>query len=89
MIYLDQKICQSCGMPLSEKNIIATNKDGSLTQDYCIYCYKDGNFTEPDITMQEMADVCVHYMTNDEHGFDEKTARKIMTELLPKLNRWK
>lgn len=81
-------ICQSCGMPLTDKSILATNQDGTPNHEYCIYCYEDGCFTEPKISMQEMADICVHYMLNENHGFDEPTARKIMNDLLPTLRRW-
>lgn len=86
---MDTNICQSCGMPLADEKIVGTEKDGVLNPEYCIYCYEDGAFTEPNITMEEMADVCVHYMTTAEHGFDEASARKLMDELLPNLKRWK
>jgi hypothetical protein len=86
---MENKICQSCGMPLNDEKLIATKKDGRPNQDYCIYCYKDGGFTEPDITMQEMEDVCVHYMSSTEGGFRETDARKMMHVLLPTLDRWK
>jgi hypothetical protein len=86
---MKNQICQSCGMPLTDENIIATEKDGTLNHEYCLYCYQNGSFTEPNITMQEMADICVYYMTNEEHGFDESTAHKMMNNLLPTLKRWK
>ena len=37
-------ICQCCGMPL-EDDIIGKNKDGSLNEDYCRWCYADGTYT--------------------------------------------
>lgn len=51
---MEQKFCQSCGMPLSDE-ILGTNADGSKNEDYCIYCLKDGAFTG-DFTMEEMAE---------------------------------
>ena len=36
---MEQKFCQSCGMPLTNE-ILGTNTDGTLNEDYCIYCYK-------------------------------------------------
>ena len=39
---MEQKFCQSCGMPLTNE-ILGTNTDGTLNEDYCIYCYKDTN----------------------------------------------
>ena len=37
-------ICQCCGMPL-EDAIIGRNKDGSLNEDYCQWCFADGTYT--------------------------------------------
>lgn len=82
-----EKICQSCAMPLNSKELIGTNKDGSKNEDYCVYCYKDGEYTESNITMEEMADVCVGYMKRE--GMSEDEARKIMDDCLPNLKRWK
>ena len=39
-----QLICQCCGMPL-EDAIISSNRDGSLNEDYCKWCYADGTYT--------------------------------------------
>lgn len=46
------KICQSCGMPIVNNNQLGSNKDGSLNEDYCKYCYQNGEFID-DVTMQE------------------------------------
>ena len=40
---MEQKFCQSCGMPMTTE-IYGTNADGTLNEDYCMYCYKDGAF---------------------------------------------
>lgn len=37
--------CQSCGMSLT-KEILGTERDGSLNIDYCLYCYKHGAFVD-------------------------------------------
>lgn len=47
-----QQFCQSCGMPLDE-GTRGTNADGSRNDDYCVYCYKEGKFTQ-DFSMEEM-----------------------------------
>jgi hypothetical protein len=31
-----------------------TNLDGSRSAEYCSHCYKDGRFTEPNISVEEM-----------------------------------
>ncbi|GHT83825.1 transcriptional regulator [Actinomycetota bacterium] len=83
---MKNRICQSCGIPLTKKEWIATNKDGSPNKEFCIYCYKDGEYVDLDMTMQEMTELCIPYM--EDAGMTEAEARKIMSETLPKLKRW-
>ena len=77
-------ICQCCGMPL-EDGIIGRNKDGSLNEDYCKWCYADGTFTYSD--MDDLIDVCVKNMAGE--GFSEDQARIYLKQKLPELNYWK
>ncbi len=79
-----QLICQCCGMPL-EDSIIGRNRDGSLNEDYCQWCYADGTYTYSD--MDDLIDVCVRHMAGD--GFTEEQARAYMQQKLPKLDYWK
>lgn len=68
--------CQSCGMPLTKKEDIATTKDGSLMNEYCIYCFKDGAFTG-DISMEGMIDISLKHMKEifkDDPNFNEQEA---------------
>ncbi len=80
-----QLVCQCCGMPLSEDGIISKEKDGSFNEDYCKWCYADGNYTYSD--MDDLIDVCVQHMVNE--SFSEEQARAYMKDLLPKLDYWK
>ena len=77
-------ICQCCGMPL-EDPIIGRNKDGTLNEDYCQWCYADGTYTYSD--MDELIKVCIPHMVSDE--FTEEQAREYMQSLLPTLDYWK
>jgi len=77
-------ICQCCGMPL-EDGIIGRNKDGTLNEDYCKWCYADGTYTYSD--MDDLIDVCVHHMVNED--FTEDQARAYMKKKLPTLDYWK
>ena len=79
-----QLICQCCGMPL-EDSIIGRNKDGSLNEDYCQWCYADGTYTYSD--MDSLIDVCIPHMVAQ--GFTEAQARDYMKQMLPKLDYWK
>ena len=77
------KYCQSCGMPLTEA-VCGTNADGSLSTEYCMYCYDEGKF-QADCTMEEMIEICVPHMD----GLSPQDARKLLEECLPHLKRWK
>ncbi|MBR5767944.1 MAG: helix-turn-helix domain-containing protein, partial [Clostridia bacterium] len=70
-----QLICQCCGMPL-EDDIIGRDKDGSLNEDYCQWCYADGTYTYSD--MDNLIDVCVPHMVAE--GFSEEQARAYMKQ---------
>lgn len=43
---MENKICQSCGMPIVSSGQLGTEKDGSTNNDYCKYCYENGEFKE-------------------------------------------
>ena len=79
-----QLVCQCCGMPMDE-SIISRDKDGSLNEDYCKWCYADGTYTYSD--MDELINVCVPHMVGD--NFTEEQARTYMKQMLPKLDYWK
>lgn len=83
---MSEKICQSCGMPITSDEQLGTNKDGGINNDYCKYCYENGEFIDK-VSMEEYIDMCSQYgeqagMTNDE-------MRKHCTKLFPTLKRWK
>ena len=78
-------ICQCCGMPLEDDGIIGRDKDGTLNEDYCKWCYADGVYTYSN--MDELIEICVKNMVNE--NFSEQQARSYMKEILPKLDYWK
>ncbi len=77
-------VCQCCGMPL-EDEMIGRDKDGSLNEQYCKWCYADGTFTYNN--MEDLIEVCVKNMTSEE--FPEEQVRAYLTEMLPTLDYWK
>ncbi len=73
-------------MPISDNSQLGTEKDGSVNQDYCRYCYIDGEFIDK-IDMNAYIEKCSQYgaqagMTNDE-------MREHCMKLFPTLKRWK
>lgn len=79
--------CQSCGMPLEKPEDFGTDEKGFRINDYCHFCFKDGEFTNPVITLEEMirlaTDCMVKYV-----NIPEEQARQITTEHIPTLKRW-
>ena len=76
-------ICQCCGMPIEDDNIMGRDSDGSLNEDYCKWCYADGTYTYSN--MDDLIDVCVKNMVGE--NFSEEQAREYLKEMLPKLQR--
>ncbi|MCL2842145.1 MAG: zinc ribbon domain-containing protein [Oscillospiraceae bacterium] len=89
---MNEKHCQSCGMPMGETDeLYGTNKDGGKNEDYCEYCFVKGVFTEPDCTMEEMIAFCVPHMVDmveSNAGMKEDEARNMLREFFPTLKRW-
>ena len=80
--------CQSCGMPLEKPADFGTAADGFRVNDYCRYCFDKGSFTEPHISQRAMIDRCVDIMAG-QGIMPEAQARALMTDLIPKLKRWR
>ena len=81
-------ICQSCAMPIEDDKLKGTNKDGSKSDEYCSYCYQNGEFTS-DVTMEQMVEICIPPTIEAGVNKDEQTAKKSMIEFFPMLKRWK
>jgi hypothetical protein len=75
-------------MPLEKPEDFGTAANGFRINDFCRYCFHDGAFTEPDISMKSMIDKCVGIMIN-QGIMPESQARALMTEVIPKLKRWR
>ncbi|WP_259391587.1 zinc ribbon domain-containing protein [Paenibacillus sp. 1011MAR3C5] len=78
--------CQSCSMPMLEPEIQGTELNGERSTDYCQYCYSDGAFTQPELTIEDMIGICVPHMVED--GMDASAAEAILQQQLPGLKRW-
>lgn len=83
---MENKICQSCAMPIAKEEQFGTNEDGSQNKDYCIYCYKDGKFVD-DVTMEEYIEMCSKY--GEQAGMSNEEMKKYCEEVFPTLKRWK
>ena len=79
-----QLICQCCGMPLEDSSI-SKEKDGIFNEDYCKWCYADGEYMYHD--MDDLIEVCVANMASEHFSLEQ--ARAYLKEMLPKLDYWK
>ena len=76
-------ICQCCGMPLDD-NSISKEPDGSFNEEYCKWCYTDGNFVYTDL--DELTNFLIGHMSNE--NWPAEQARAFFEEQLPKLKYW-
>jgi radical SAM superfamily enzyme len=74
-------------MSLVNKKFCGTNKDGSLNNEYCKFCFADGKFRDEGISMQEKINRNISMAIK--MGMNEEKARKIANSIIPKLKRWK
>ena len=78
-------------MPLTNE-ILGTNADGSKNEDYCIYCYKDGKFTQ-DCSMDEMIEHCAQFVDEVNKGLPQPITMEEyigqMKMYFPHLKRWR
>ena len=74
-------------MPMADEGLFGTNADGSKNEDYCIYCFKVGEFTS-DMSMEEMMNFCIDKMVEVHPEIDKEQASAMMGEVFPKLKRW-
>ena len=83
-------VCQSCAMPLcNNEKMCGTDKNNELNCTYCVYCYQNGEFTNPNITLEEMIEKVVS-ISVERNIFKTKENAKIWAEnTLPNLDRWK
>ena len=78
--------CQCCGMPLSEDSMISRETDGSFNEDYCKWCYTDGNFVYK--SKESLLDFLIKTIPNPENqNADER--RKLFDSHLSQLKHWK
>jgi hypothetical protein len=74
-------------MPLKNEGDFGTNLEGGPNTDYCHYCYLNGEFTNPDLTLEQQIEKLVS-MAIENMGMSEKQARESANRALPILKRW-
>jgi len=90
----EHRYCQSCGLPIPEYTNLfhGTNKDKSHNDEFCFYCFKNGEYTA-NFTIEQAIDEWVKYtgLFNLYSGtcYTPEEIKATLTRRLPRLKRWK
>ncbi|MGO4816881.1 zinc ribbon domain-containing protein [Flavobacterium sp. W22_SRS_FP1] len=79
-------LCQSCGIPLDTEALKSTEKNGLKNEEYCKFCYDKGEFTSPNLSLDELKETIEIQMKKLKLPDD---AIQDALNILPNLNRWK
>ena len=86
---MQEKFCESCGMPMGETDeMYGLELNGSKSIDYCKFCYDNGAFTSPDMTLEQQIETVAAIMVKD-YGFAEEDAMEQCKAGIPNLKRWR
>ncbi len=73
-------------MEMMEGSDFGTEADETLNMDYCTHCYQDGEFIDPDLTIDQMSAIAADFIEADDVTMAE--AKAISKTLLSDLKRW-
>ena len=82
---MERKICQSCSMPLENEGDYGTAKSGTKSEDYCVHCFVDGEFTQK-ITLEQAIAQSAEYA--EMAGLTKEEALVYARQVFPTLKRW-
>ena len=68
-----------------DESCISKEQDGTFNEEYCKWCYNNGNFVYT--SLEELVDFLVRHMSNEKWPSDQ--AKAYFEAQLPKLNYWK
>lgn len=81
-----ENFCQSCSMPIDDPALKGTEKDGAKSNEYCTYCYQNGSFINPNMTLSEMKILVKEQM--EKRKMDSHIINMAVSSL-PNLKRWR
>ena len=78
-------VCQCCGMPLEDDASVSREPDGTLNEEYCKWCYKEGQFAYSSI--EELT--CFRVVVMSKDNWPKEQARAYFEAQLPQLGHWR
>jgi hypothetical protein len=80
-------ICQSCATLIRRPEEFGTDAAGHCIGAYCLRCFRDGRFVEPQLTREEMIRRVAEEMRLG--GLSEYSATREIADAISKLGRWR
>ncbi len=80
--------CQSCGMPIRKGDDFGTTASGAKNLEYCWYCFRKGEFLEPELTKEQMMEKVANVLKETKKMPEEK-AMEFAKGMIPSLKRWR
>ena len=77
---------QSCTLPIESAEFRGSEKDGSISSEYCKYCFQNGVFTSPGMTIDAMRSIV---RTQMERRYLPEELIQMSIQMLPQLKRWR
>jgi hypothetical protein len=74
-------------MPLERPEQQGTRANGEKSDDYCTFCYRDGHFTDPNLTKEQMITRATEFLVSL-HQMPEPAAATLARRLVSGLKRW-
>jgi hypothetical protein len=73
-------------MPLDKPELMGMEKYGSKNKEYCCYCYQNGAFVNPNMTLEDIKKIVREQM--EKRKIDSKIISMTINSL-PTLKRWR
>ena len=84
----NEKICQSCCMPLSNPDIVGTELTEKKVKTIASTAIKEGEFTQPKTTLNMMIDISSKIWAEKDPNVTVEQAKAQLKKKLPLLKRW-
>lgn len=74
-------------MPMEQPEHHGTTAAGTSSPDYCVYCFRDGHFTDPNMTKEQMIARATSFLASH-RGMPQHTAEMLARRTIGILKRW-
>ena len=74
-------------MPLTD-GFFGTDKNKSLNEEFCKFCFQSGKFTKPNLKLSEAIESSIEHLIT-ELKLNREEAEFLAYKTIPKLSRWK